>query len=46
MTEKSEAEKQAERDAKDRESGKKYDGGPIPKPSAAAKKELEESKSD
>ena len=46
MTEKTEAEKQAEKDAKERESGKKYDGGPIPKVSAAVKKEMEESKSE
>lgn len=44
MTEKTEAQKQAEKDEKERESGKKYDGGPIPKLSAAAKKEMEEQK--
>ena len=41
MTEKTEAEKQAEKDEKDKASGKKYDGGEIPKLSAAARRELE-----
>lgn len=42
MTEKTEAQKQAEKDEKERESGKKYDGGPIPKLTQAVKKEMEE----
>lgn len=34
---KTEAEKQAEQDEKEKESGKKYDGGPIPKVSKSSK---------